>query len=112
MLNVSHAFADALSETSERKRKAAFMQWVAAVPGLPRAIPSDEAARAYDESLPEARRAGIDTDQRLFDYILARILMPDIDGLQYVLALEVIFSDSTDGERIAQLLTIAEQHRG
>ncbi len=112
MLNVSHAFANALSESSERKRKAAFMQWVAAVPGLPLVISSDEAARAYDQSLPEARRAEIDTDQRLFDYILARILMPDINALQYVLALDVVFSDATDSERIAHLLAITEQHRG
>jgi CheY-like chemotaxis protein len=112
MLNVSHAFVNALTEAAERQRKAKFLKWIASLAGLPVTISADTASQAYDRSLSEAQKAEINTDERLFDYILARILMPDMNGLQYVMALDVVFSKASGSDRLRALINLREQDRG
>lgn len=112
MLTVSQGVMNSLASSAERDRKARFLKWIASLSGTVGAIPLDHAAMAFDATLPEAGRAEIDTEARLFDYVLARLLMPDMNGLQYVLALDVVFSDLPPVERVRQLIQICEQYRG
>ena len=112
MLTVSQDVMTSLASSADRDRKARFLSWIASLSPTVGAIPPEQAAMAFDATLPEAARAEIDTEARLFDYVLARLMMPDMNGMQYILTLDVCFSDLPADERVRQLIQISEQYRG
>lgn len=112
MLTVSQGVMNSLACSAERDRKTRFLKWIHSLSETVGSISRNQAALAFDATLPEADRAEIDTEARLFDYVLARLLMPDMNGLQYVLAFDIVFSDLPPAERVRQLIQICEQYRG
>lgn len=93
-------------------RKDKFVRWLRSSGSAVGHFSRGQAENAFDAFLDEATQAGIDTDQRLFEYVAARLLMPDMNGLQYIQALDVIFSVQSETRRIAALIAVGGRSHG
>ena len=56
----------------------------------------------------EAERSGIDRDDRLFLYLAARRLMPNMSGEQYLLVMDAVFDRASDESRLQTILNIGK----
>lgn len=112
MLTFSPGVMTALETNAEQRRKDRFLAWIASLNKEIGPISREQAGFCFDATLKEAEKADIDTDERLFDYVLARLLMPDMNGMQYMQALDAVFSDLAPAQRVQAMLEIRNGSHG
>ena len=112
MLTISQVVMSSLERNAAELRREQFLRWIASVRSKIGVFSEEQASKAFDDFFEEAAQAGIDTDQRLFEYGAARMLMPEINGLQYLKTLDVVFSDQPADLRMAALMDIRKNDNG
>jgi hypothetical protein len=111
VLKISGNQMAAFVADAEDKRRADFhARWTAqaAVLGT---IDRPTLDAAIDRYEAEAELDGVDTDDRLFCYIAAFRLMPDMGGHQFIEMMDVVFLDPEkvdDAEKLRRLVHIAQ----
>jgi len=71
-----------------------------------------QAALALDAARDEAARAGIDTDARLFIYAMARMIMPQMTGPQYLLVTDLVFAPLSEPAKLLAIVAIRDMPNG
>lgn len=99
----------AFRELALRQRRARFLEWLKRQTAGLAGTSASLAMTKLEEAVPEAVEAGIDTEARLFLYAAALLLMPEMDGAQYLLALDVVFSGADERVNIRQLESIRDR---
>lgn len=112
MLTVSQGVVTSFERDNALQRKGRFLQWVAALQPVTGPIPPDQVNQAPDLFVEEATRAGIDTEPRLFVYALARLLMPDINGLQYMQTMDTVFAPLDNAQKVEAIMHIRNRPNG
>lgn len=110
MLTISDELASSFSAASVQSSRQNFVNWAMDLAGNFAGLSAETARLAFDRYLPEAEAAEIVTDQRLFRYMAARLMMPEMNGTQYLLVLDVVFSDAAQDECLQTFDLIRDQH--
>lgn len=110
MLIVSSDQVSALRQLVRQQQAQQFIAWIVQHASLIGTMPEEVALQALAAARSEADAAGIDTQSRLFAYALAKALMPEMTGPQYLLALDAVFDGPTDLART--LLAIKARPNG
>jgi hypothetical protein len=111
VLEISTAQMSAFGIEAEKKRRADFhARWMKHESVLG-PIDRFSCNALIDRHEPEAALDGVDTDERLFAYIAAFRLMPDMGGHQFIAMMDVVFLDpekANESEKLRHLIHIAQ----
>lgn len=112
MLTISQGVLAELEGSLSRQRKARFVRWAASFSNLIGDFSADRCREAFDGFLEDAVADGVGADERFFEYVAAHLIMPHMNGLQYFKALDVIFSNMAQIDRMKMLVYIRDQPNG
>lgn len=112
MLTISQGVVTSFEGEKALQRRERFSRWIASLQPITVPLPPHQISQAPDLFLEEANRTGIDTEQRLFVYALARLLMPEMNGLQYMQTMDTVFSPLDTALKVETIVSIRNHPNG
>ncbi|MDP3907020.1 hypothetical protein [Novosphingobium sp.] len=112
MLTISQGVVTSFEGEKALQRRERFSRWVASLQPVTGALAPHQISQAPDLFLDEARRAGIDTEPRLFVYALARLLIPEMNGLQYMQTMDTVFAPLDTALKVETIVQIRDRPNG
>ncbi len=112
MLTISQGVVTSFDGERALQRRERFSRWVASLQPITGALPPHQISQAPDLFVEEAARTGIDNEQRLFVYALARLLIPEMNGLQYMQTMDTVFSPLDTALKVETIANIRDRPNG